>query len=196
MKSIWWGYLLLAIAVPVAAQTRTSEEDYEASGFSNFWDEPTGSARLNHIQKAVHPAQVQGIIHTYLRENPASFMALVPHIRDMQTWATAGAFANTILEEGMRREQDTNEVEKLLAQNTPKDLVGAVVAPILRQSMSPSDSAVNIILSAPDTIQALNAMVLLMSWEQLRPLIARAVQQAPPDQQSDLTARVQAWYHQ
>jgi hypothetical protein len=195
MRKSWGSIILLALASSCYSQSPTNEQ-YEAGGFSNFWDESIAGSRLGSIRQASHPAQVQGIIHSYLRDNPAGFFSLIPHVKDMSTWATVGAFANTILEEGIRREQDQKEVEKLLVQNTPKDLVGAAVGPILRHSTSPSDSAVRIILDAPDTIQALNALVLLLSWEELRPLISRAVQLSAPEQRTELTARVQAWYHQ
>lgn len=197
MKLIWCWLSLLSLLCSSYAQQSPTEEGYESGGFSNFWDEPAGTThRLGALSKAEHPAQVQGAILTYLRDNPAGFLALIPHIRDMQTWAAAGAFANTILEESVRREQDTQEVEKLLVQHVNKSLVGAVISPILRHSVDAPKSGVNIILASPDTVQILNAMVLLISWEELRPLISSAVQQTPSDQKSDLTARIQAWYHQ
>lgn len=196
MSKFWGSTTFLALLSCGLAQVSPRNEQYEASGFSDFWEESATGSRLGHIRQATHPVQVQGIIHTYLRDNPAGFLSLVPHIKDTQTWATVGAFADTILEESLRREQDHKEVEKLLIQNTPKELVGATVGPILRHSLNPSESAVHIILESPDTIAALNALVLLIDWEELRPLISKAVQLSPPERQTDLTARVQAWYHQ
>jgi hypothetical protein len=184
--------LLVAFATVLAA----TPAEYNPSGFSNFWEEAEPSPSLGKLRAAELPVEVQGIVHSYLRQNPAGFSALIPHVRSAQTWVTAGAFADSILEEADRRQYDRKEVEHLLMQNIAPPLAGAVIGPILRTSPDQHSSIESVVLSSQDIVASLNALILLVEWSEVRAGIESAVQKCPAEKREELTRQVQAWYHQ
>jgi len=184
------------LLVAFASILNSAPAEYNPSGFSNFWEEGETSPTLGKLRTADQPVEVQGIVHSYLRQNPAGFSALIPHVRSAQTWVTAGAFADSILEEADRRQHNRHEVEQLLMQNISPPLAGAVIVPILRTSPDRQSSIETIILSSQDTIASLNALIITTDWAEVRAGIESAVQKCPPEKREELTRQIHAWYHQ
>lgn len=166
---------------------------YNPTGFSNFW-ESSESPITTRLKNETQPARIQGIILTYLRSNPSGFLAIIPSVKDTQTWEAAGAFSRTILELSEEFSVDLQQAEMQLIKNAPKELTGAVVAAMLQSSKNQESTALIILIHTNNRIDALNEMVHNISWPELRLYIEKARSLLSGEEKKTYEAEILAWH--